>query len=72
MGEFCVGDGAGPLDIDMDGVILLALHRAAAGAVTPLALVPNVVIIGVSLGGAPGLAVISVHQDTSVILDILK
>ena len=45
----------------MDRVILLALHRAAAGAVTPLALVPNVVTSGVSLGGAPGLAIISIH-----------
>ena len=34
----------------MDRVILLALHRAAAGAVAPLALASDVVTPGVSLG----------------------
>ena len=57
----------------MDGVILrLAGHWAGAGAVSPLALAPDVVTPVVSLGGAPGLAVISVHQDTRLILHILK
>ena len=45
----------------MDRVVLLALHRAAAGAVAPLALASDVVTPGVSLGGAPGLAIISIH-----------
>ena len=45
----------------MDRVILLALYRAGAGAVTPLALASDVVTPGVSLGGTPGLAIISIH-----------
>ena len=73
LGEFCVGDGAGSLDIDMDGVILrLAGHGAASGTVTPLALAADVLAAVISLGGAPGLVVISVHQDTRIILHILK
>ena len=56
----------------MDKVILLALHGAAAGAVTPLTLAPDVLTLVISLGRAPGLSIISVNQDTRVILHILK
>ena len=56
----------------MDEVILFALHGAAAGAVTPLTLAPDVLTLVISLGRAPGLSIISVNQDTRVILHILK
>ena len=39
--------------------------------VTPLTLASNMVTLAVSESGAPGLAIISIHQSAASVLDIL-
>ena len=74
MCQLGVGDAVATLDIDMDCLILARVslvHWTGCWTVSPLTLATHMNTIGISQGGAPGLAIVSIHQDTASVLDIL-